>query len=473
MESWTEKYRPKTLNQIIGNRKAVEELKKWGQQWDQGIPRKKAVILSGKAGTGKTSSALALANQYRWTVIELNASDARNASRIKKVATFGAINETFDNTGQFISSKKGGRKLIILDEADNLYERLDSSEKKQEKDYSDKGGKKAIVETIEKTNQPIVLIVNDYYGLIKGSGGRLKKTCKLIKFYNPYPSKVFTLLRRICFKEKIKVNHKVLKTISEACKGDVRSAIQDLQSICLNKKQVDYKSLNALGYRDKEKIIFDTLRDVFKTNKIKSIKESLLHTDIDPNTLLLWLNENLPVEYKHKNDLARGYDKISKADVFLGRTHRRQSYRLWSYAQDIMNGGVATAKTHKYTNKRYNFPKWLRMMKDSKNIRSIRKNIIEKISKNCHVSSNKAKNLVLPYLKKMFINDVNFAVKIKQKFDFSEKEIEFIAGKKNLDKVKEILRSSEKGNEVLTDKKDENKEQKEKNKKLQKKLFSL
>ena len=129
MGDWTEKYRPKSLDEVVGNERAIIELTRWASEWNNGIPKKRAVILSGKPGTGKTSSALALANDFGWTVIELNASDARNATKIKNVATFGAMNETFSDDGKFITSHTGGKKLIILDEADNLYEKAATSER--------------------------------------------------------------------------------------------------------------------------------------------------------------------------------------------------------------------------------------------------------------------------------------------------------------------------------------------------------
>jgi len=199
MGDWTEKYRPISLDEVVGNERAIIELRKWANSWINGIPKKRAVILSGKPGTGKTSSALAIANDFGWTAVELNTSDARNAEKIKKVATFGAMNETFSDNGMFISSRDGGRKLIIMDEADNLYERIEGSNQK-DNEFSDKGGKKAIIDTINITQQPIILIVNDYYALIKGGGEALKQMCKLIKFYDPYPSSIFNLLKKICLK---------------------------------------------------------------------------------------------------------------------------------------------------------------------------------------------------------------------------------------------------------------------------------
>ncbi len=438
MEDWTEKYRPQSLDDIVGNDRAIGELRKWANAWKEGKPKKRAVVLSGRAGTGKTSSALALAHDYKWAVIELNTSDARNATTIKRIATSGAIHETFDTDGSFISSRAGGRKLIILDEADNLYEKA-SGGSDTSVDLSDKGGKKAIIETIKMTNQPIVLIVNDYYSLIKGSGDSLKYSCLLLRFHDPYPSAIFALLRRIVTEEGIVVDQKVLQTIADRCKGDIRSAINDLQSICLANTQISTQSLNVLGYRDREKIIFDALREIFKTRNIQSIKESLAHLDEDPRSVLLWISENLPAEYRDINDLVKGYDALSKADLFLGRTKRNQQYGLWPYACDMMYGGVATAKTHEYPNERYAFPTWLREMKQSKSSRDVRDSILERMSKCCHQSKNKGKEFLSSSFMPLMRNNTTFALQMNKQFEFSEQELSYLVGKTRARKLKEII----------------------------------
>jgi replication factor C large subunit len=448
MEDWTEKYRPYTLDEVVGNDKAVAYLKKWAHSWEKGKPLKKAVILSGNAGIGKTSAAIALARDYNWTLIELNSSDARNAERIKKVATSGAVNETFDDHGNFISSRKGGRKLILLDEADNLYERLkEANVNKESIDYSDKGGKKAIVETIKITNQPIILVVNDYYGLIRGSGEALKSSTRQVKFYNPYESHIFNLLRRICSQENITVDPKILKSIATRCKGDIRSAVNDLQTLCLNRTKINYEDLNVLGYRDRNKIIFDALRDVFKTKDIQNLKEKMYNLDEDPKSLILWINENIPKEYLDYNDLTEGYNKLSKADVFLGRTFRRQKYGLWSYACDLMNGGVSASKTRSYPNEKYNFPTWLRQRKTHRNNRMIKESLTKKISEKCHLSKNKTHTEILHFYKHLFQNNEKFAVKMTKKLDLSEPEIKYLLETKNNQKIKNIISLSERDKE--------------------------
>jgi len=450
MQDWTERYRPKTLDDIVGNEYAIMELRKWANTWAASIvPKKRAAILSGKPGIGKTSSALALANDFGWTPIELNASDARNAVTIKKVATSGAINETFDNHGRFIPRKTGGRKLIILDEADNLYEKSDSADKNN--DLSDRGGKKAIIDTIRITKHPVILIVNDYYSLIKGGGESLKEMCLLIRYHPVYPNAIIELLKRICREEGITVDHRTLLALAERCKGDVRSAINDLQSICLNKKQIDIQSLDAIGYRDREKIIFDALRDIFKTKNIQSIRESISNLDEPPDRFLLWLDENLPREYIDVEDLLKGYEALSKADIFLGRTHKRQYYGLWPYASDMMTSGVATAKKHGYNNDTYNFPSWLIGMKNYKTTRSLRDSIIKKISLICHNSNKKSREFIFTYFRQLFRNNAEFAAKMKNRMDLTENEIKYILGEKYNYKLKDILHFFEKNPEKQID----------------------
>jgi replication factor C large subunit len=108
-QEWAEKYRPKRLDDVLGNPQAINDLREWAESWERGIPKKRAVVLMGDPGVGKTSSALALALEFGWGAIELNASDLRNADSIKRVATSGALNETSTDSGDFVSTRHGGR----------------------------------------------------------------------------------------------------------------------------------------------------------------------------------------------------------------------------------------------------------------------------------------------------------------------------------------------------------------------------
>ena len=83
---WTEKYRPNSLQEVLGNGKAISELREWAEAWEQDRPVTRAAILYGPAGTGKTSAALALAREMDWEEVEMNASDVRTAGMIDRIA---------------------------------------------------------------------------------------------------------------------------------------------------------------------------------------------------------------------------------------------------------------------------------------------------------------------------------------------------------------------------------------------------
>lgn len=447
MEDWTEKYRPKSLRDIIGNERALSTLRAWAERWNQGkIPEKRAAILSGKPGTGKTSSAHALAADLGWTVLELNASDARNETAIKRVATAGATNESFDITGEFLPVKKGGRKFIILDEADNLYEKLEKAD--SDTGLGDRGGKKAIIDTIRITKQPIILIVNDFYELTKGGGEPLKNLCNVIQFYTVNPSQIVELLKHICRQENITADIRALKTIVDRSKGDVRSAVNDLQSLCVNRNQLSMEDIDVLGYRDRDTLIFDALREVFKTKNLQKSRDCMRNTDVEPEMFLLWITENLPREYLDVDDLVRGYEALSEADVFFGRVAKARVYDLWSYACDLMSAGVTMAKTHSYGNVQYAFPAWLKQMKSNQSARLTRDGVIKKISRLNHVSNQKSKEAILPHFQALFRNNPRFACRMIRQLDLSEPEVKFLLGDKYLHRMKEILQCAEKTDET-------------------------
>jgi replication factor C large subunit len=446
MEDWTEKYRPKTMRDIVGNERTLSTLRAWAERWNQGkIPAKRAAILSGKPGIGKTSSALALAYDLGWTVLELNASDARNETSIKRVATAGAINETFDITGEFTPSRRGGRKLIILDEADNLYEKLDKTETNSS--LGDKGGKKAIIDTIKISKQPIILIVNDFYELTKGGGEQLKNLCTVIQFYEISPYQIVERLKYICRQENITADLRVLKTIADRSKGDVRSAVNDLQSLCLNRNQITIEDIDVLGYRDRETLIFDALREMFKTKNIQSSRDCMWNIDVEPEMVLLWISENIPREYLDVEDLVRAYYAISKADVFFGRVKSTRAYELWSYACDMMSSGVSAAKTHSYGNIQYAFPLWIKVLKGNQSVRFLRDGIVKKIAKLSHASDLKTKEAILPHFQALFRNNPRFACKMIKQLTLSEGEVKFLLGEKYLHRMKDIVQCAEKTDE--------------------------
>jgi hypothetical protein len=140
----------------------------------------------------------------------------------------------------------------------------------------------------------------------------------------------------------------------------------------------------------------------------------------------------------------KGYDAVSKADMFFNRVNKRRSYELWSYACDLMSGGVSTAKTHSYGNTQYVFPLWMKEMKNNQLVRMVRDSVVKKISKLNHTSEQKTREAILPQFQSLFRNDSRFACRMIKMLDFSESETKYLLGKKYLHKMKDILQCAEK-----------------------------
>ena len=416
-EEWTERYRPRTLDDVVGNKKAVQSLLTWAKAWESGKPpAKRAVILSGKPGCGKTTAAHALAADLGWGVIELNASDTRNADAIRRVATAGALNQTFTDTGEFLTSDAGGRKLIILDEADNIH------------GTSDRGGIRAILDTIRHTHQPIVLIVNDLYGLTRHSSS-FKTLCQTIRFSGIQARSMKPLLRRIAAAEHVEVDEDSLETIAQRASGDLRSAINDLQALAEGRDYIGGDDVDAIGVRDDRISTFDAVRTILKADNTRAARRAASELDETPDFLLLWLSENVPLEYRELPDLARGMEAIARADLFLARATRTQNYRLWAYATDLMTGGVATAKDKEYRfHTRYRFPLWLSTMGRTRGMRQTLRGLTRKLRRHCHTSDTVAREDLIPFYRQMFELDGAFAVEQTAGLDLDGAELALLLG---------------------------------------------
>jgi len=414
---WTERYRPVKLDDVVGNKDAINELKKWAEQWRSGKPQKRAVILAGKAGIGKTSSAISLANYMGWGYLEMNASDERNSEAIKKRVGRSAVDDTFSEDGEFIPYKSGKRTLLIIDEADNIFGK------------EDRGGVREIRKTIDRTAQPMVLIANDYYDLRRRSKA-LSQRLKKIEFKPVNKNEIIKHLQRICKSEGISYEKKVLYSIAERCDGDVRSAVRDLQSVGTGRDKIKREHLDVLGYRNREAEIFPTLRSILQGQDPLVARDSIRELNEEPRNLLTWIDENLPREYSDPVELASAYEWLTKADIFLGRVVSSQYYRLWAYANDMMTAGVNSAKIRQHRGwTKYAFPTWIRKMTNSKGKRSKRKKISIKIAKDIHTTTDRVQSDVIPYFKELFKRDDEFMINMIKELELRPSETAFILDK--------------------------------------------
>lgn len=425
---WTEVYRPTKLDEVVGNPKAIQELKEWAISWESGEPEKKVAVLIGSPGTGKTSAALALANDFGWGVIEMNASDQRNAEAIKRIALRGALADTFTDEGEFLSSKDGCLKLIILDEADNIFGK---------EDY---GGVPAIIDLIKSTKQPVILIVNDFYALSKKSE-IIKSHSKQIRFNRIQPNTIKSVLKKIAKEQGIIVSERAIDLISANSNGDLRSAIRDFQAIALGKKEVTDKDTAVLSERLITKSLYDLITEVLHGSNPSRARSMFSEVNEEPEHVLLWIDENVPLEYRDPSDLYEAYLILARADVYLGRVLRRQYYGFWSYSIDLMSFGICSAKKKKYKEYvKYRFPLYLMKMSRSRSLRNVRDGIATKLGSLCHCSVYTARDEILPHFQYIYRKNKDFRIATSLELQLDAEEIAFLLDEKiDSNAVKHVL----------------------------------
>ena len=146
----TEKYRAKNFLEIRGQDEAIKLIDFFYKKF----PAKKAIILNGSVGTGKTSIALALANEYNLEIFELNASDLRNQQKLEEILKPASSQQSL--------FKKG--KIILMDEADGI-------------NAEDRGAVQELIRLIQETKFPIIITANDIYDK---KFSVLRKVCPII-----------------------------------------------------------------------------------------------------------------------------------------------------------------------------------------------------------------------------------------------------------------------------------------------------
>lgn len=296
-----DKYRPKKLSEIKGQDKPISDFKRLVEDYRKG----KAIMIHGGHGTGKTISVHALANELNLELIEINASDFRNKE--------GMENKILNAVKQ--GSLFGKNKLILIDDADSF-------------GTSDRGGLNVIPQIIEKSIFPVVMTVRDPW---ERKISRVRRASHLVGFRSLSHVSIFNFLNDICLKEKFGLEKDVLMEIAKKNEGDLRGAINDLESYS-----------EDLGSRERGIDVFSVLKKVFK-NRDENVGDVLNEMSISFDDYLMWVDENIGREYSGE-ELKKAYDRLSKADVFRGRIRRWQYYRFFVYQMFLMSVGVSFAK---------------------------------------------------------------------------------------------------------------------------------
>ena len=402
---WVEEYRPKKTVDVVGNEKAKEQFLDWLKKWKTG---NKAALLYGPPGVGKTTLVKVTARELGLDLIEMNASDFRTEEKVMRIAGRAATESSLEG---ILSGAKG--TMIFLDEVDGVFGR------------EDQGGIAAVLKVIRTSHVPVVLAANNPWD---PRLRYMRGPCEMIRFYGIRLPTIVSFLKKIARSEGIITNDEALRIIAEKAEGDLRSAVNDFQALAERRKALELSDVAYLAKRDRHYNVFDTLQAFFSAKNIWLAEKVLNNSEIDLETLLQTIHDNLPIQFQAPEKLAGVYDSLSKADVVLGRIKRNQDWRLMKYVFEQLSTGVVLSGGE-YHYAKYQFPPTkIALMGRGKSERSIRDSINTRIGGKCHVSSRIANLDFIPFLRIIFETDVKMASNFTKWFNFGEEVVTYLTG---------------------------------------------
>ena len=247
---WIEKYRPRKIKDIIRDDVVIKKVDNW-------IKNKHIsnMIITGYPGTGKTSTILCIAHNiygkhYKEATIELNASDNRGLDTIN--------NSIIHFCRKKVSLPNDLPKLIILDEADNI------TSKAQYTLIN-------LMDKYKKTTK-FAYTCNDSSKLVEG----IQSRCIILKYNEVNNKDMEKKLKKICKKEKIPYTEDGIKTILFISQGDIRKAINSLESTFFGFNEVNTENIYKICEKPPENDIADILNLCIKGELRKALDNILV-----------------------------------------------------------------------------------------------------------------------------------------------------------------------------------------------------
>jgi len=252
----TEKYRPRTLDDVVGQDNTITVLKKWIEEYKAGRFDFPHMLLSGSAGTGKTTVAKAFGREvlgewYKSAFIDINASDERGVDtvreRIKGVARTKSL---------------AGINIMFLDEADNLTKDAMFALRRIMEDYS---------QTCR-----FILSCNHAYKIIDP----IRSRCAVFNFTPVTDDIVGSHIRKIAEKEGLKIEDEAVRRIVDGADGNIRDALNLLSQLSVFKPITEDVTIKLLGENVTKA---EEIYALIKAKEIKKATDKLEHNYFSKN----------------------------------------------------------------------------------------------------------------------------------------------------------------------------------------------
>lgn len=445
---WVNKYAPQKTSDLIGNQQAVMTLRSWLQNWSASAPtssekkknpHKKAILLSGPPGIGKTSSAMLVAKELGYITIEFNASDARSKKKMEDNGfldmskTRGIEGFFGKDEGEQQHNSDFQKKVIIMDEVDGM-------------SGSDRGGNAALIKVIKTTRVPIICICNDRY---KNTVKSLAKHCLDIRFKSPDAFLIARKIQGIMAQEGfIKVDIQTLTNLCGNVNNDIRQILNLVQVLRLKTNKLEVCDLGkfASEMANSRSSKVDSLgftRHLFDTKSRHNLSEDLrLFCGGDYMSIPAFVHWNFfeaktqrSRVYAHDlmNSFLDGLDYMSLGDVMTTHMLEQQTWSLLPHVAIV----TTLAPSHcarRCLNPYVKFPgSFGKISTRNKNVRVL-KEMYPKFSRVTLSGPLSVKAEYLPHLSHIIISiltqkgkdGIDEVVKIMQTYDICRSDLDLI-----------------------------------------------
>lgn len=332
---WSEKYRPKRLEEMVGNEDARAMIFDWLLNWKRGM---KPLLLVGPPGVGKTTMAYAAAGQLGYSVVELNASDQR---------TKGELSKSF--TSVLSASLLEENRLLLLDEVDGLYGRADF------------GGLEYLAEHLEDLPIPAILCANDPES---DQVKKLSKRARLVRI-KTVPSRLAELyLRLVLEKEGVTLSDENITRIVTSAAGDMRAVLNTAQSF------VPTGSLTTLYSRNPNYSLAEAINEACRAGTAEDALRYLQACDADQDEKVMGCyNTIVSASSLQPAVRLRALRGVAGAALLIRRIKSTQQWRLLRYL-DRMLADAVHGLGIPYAGDPLPFTAKLRIWNDSKSIKA-------------------------------------------------------------------------------------------------------